>query len=54
MRLPVASKRHEDIDTVVQPDLCVVCDPSKLDDLGCVGAPDLVVEIYLPETIKRI
>ena len=31
--------------TVVQPDICVVCDTSKLDIRGCLGAPDLVVEI---------
>lgn len=53
VRLPVASKRHEDIDTVVQPDLCVVCDPEKLDDLGCVGAPDLAVEILSPGNNKK-
>lgn len=34
--------------TVVQPDLCVICDPAKLDDRGCNGAPDLVVEILSP------
>jgi Uma2 family endonuclease len=31
--------------TVVQPDLCVICDTSKIQKQGCVGAPDLVVEI---------
>ena len=40
------SKRaNKDIYTVVQPDICVVCDPSKLDDKGCIGAPDLIIEI---------
>jgi Uma2 family endonuclease len=34
--------------TVVQPDLCVICDPSKLDDRGCNGAPDLIIEILSP------
>ncbi|WP_114751543.1 Uma2 family endonuclease [Pleomorphovibrio marinus] len=53
VRLPVASRRHEDIDTVVQPDLCVVCDPDKLDELGCVGAPDLIVEILSPGNNKK-
>ncbi len=38
-------RANKDIFTVVQPDLCVVCDKNKLDDKGCVGAPDLVVEI---------
>jgi len=39
--------------TVVQPDLCVVCDESKLDDQGCNGAPDLVVEILSPGNSTR-
>lgn len=39
---------NEDIFTVVQPDLCVVCDSEKLDEAGCMGAPDLVVEILSP------
>ena len=38
-------KADKDIFTVVQPDLCVVCDLQKLDDKGCLGSPDLVVEI---------
>lgn len=41
-------KADRDIYTVVQPDLCVVCDLKKLDDRGCLGAPDLVVEILSP------
>ncbi|GAB3222131.1 Uma2 family endonuclease [Algoriphagus aestuariicola] len=36
------------IDSVVQPDISVICDPSKLDDRGCFGAPDLIVEIISP------
>jgi Uma2 family endonuclease len=39
-----------DDDTVVQPDLVVVCDESKEADQGIVGAPDLVVEILSPST----
>ncbi|MEX0811722.1 MAG: Uma2 family endonuclease [Chitinophagales bacterium] len=38
---------------IVEPDLCVVCDDSKLKDFGCVGAPDLVVEILSPSTQGR-
>src|SRR5690554_6751776 len=53
VRLPVKSSKHEDIDTVVQPDICVICDKSKLDDLGCVGAPDLIIEILSPGNNKR-
>lgn len=47
------SKVDKDVYTVVQPDLCVVCDRSKLDDLGCIGAPDLVVEILSPGNSKK-
>ncbi len=38
-------KNHHKIFDVVQPDICVICDTSKLDDLGCIGAPDLIIEI---------
>ena len=37
----------------MQPDLCVVCDKEKLDDRGCIGAPDLVVEILSPGNSKK-
>jgi len=37
----------------VQPDLCVVCDKEKPDNKGCNGAPDLVIEILSPSTIKK-
>jgi len=46
VRLPI-SKPGKDY-TVVQPDLCVICDASKLDQQGCKDAPDLVVEILSP------
>jgi Uma2 family endonuclease len=36
------------IHTVVQPDLCVICDESKIDERGAIGAPDLVIEILSP------
>ena len=44
---------NEDDDTVVQPDIVVVCDRSKLDDKGCKGAPDLVIEILSPSTARH-
>ncbi len=43
----------EEIFTVVQPDITVICDPSKLDERGCIGAPDLVVEILSPFTAAK-
>ncbi|MBK6998464.1 MAG: Uma2 family endonuclease [Rhodoferax sp.] len=39
-----------DIDTVVQPDISVICDQSKLDERGCCGAPDWVIEVLSPST----
>lgn len=39
--------------TVLQPDITVVCDPGKLDERGCKGAPDLVVEILSPSTAQH-
>lgn len=45
--------RPEDVDTMVQPDLCVVCDRNKLDQHGCKGAPDLIVEILSPSTQRH-
>lgn len=43
----------EDVDTMVEPDITVVCDPSKLDERGCKGAPDMVVEILSPSTQRH-
>ena len=48
-----AGDRPEDVTTVVEPDLVVVCDPGKLDDRGCRGAPDLVIEILSPSTRRH-
>ena len=45
VRLPRKSKEDKDIVTVLQPDICVICDLSKIDTKGCIGAPDIVVEI---------
>lgn len=54
VRLPVFDENDELLkDTVVQPDICVVCDVSKLDQRGCNGAPDLVVEILSPSTSQK-
>lgn len=43
----------EDVDTVVIPDISVICDPDKLDDKGCKGAPDLIIEILSPSTQRH-
>jgi Uma2 family endonuclease len=38
---------------IVQPDICIICDRNKIKRLGCVGAPDLVVEILSPSSIRK-
>ena len=43
----------EDVDTVVEPDLSVVCDRSKIDKHGCKGAPDLIIEILSPSSLRH-
>ena len=43
-----SSLKNKEVTTVVQPDLCVICDPAKLDDRGCIGAPDIIIEILSP------
>jgi Uma2 family endonuclease len=47
------SSADNQIVTVVQPDLCIICDREKLDDRGCIGAPDLIVEILSPGNTDR-
>ncbi|MCU4165577.1 Uma2 family endonuclease [Carboxylicivirga caseinilyticus] len=44
---------QDDSQSVVQPNICIVCDLSKIDNKGCNGAPDLVVEIISPSTAKK-
>ena len=47
------STADHQITTVVQPDLCVICDRSKIDEKGCIGAPDLIIEILSPGNSKK-
>jgi len=53
VRLPLGEESDNQIKNVVQPDILVVCDEKKLDDKGCRGAPDLVIEILSPTTASR-
>ena len=53
VRLPAKGETGDAIHTVVQPDLCVVCDRTKIDSRGCIGAPDLVIEIISPGNSKK-
>ncbi len=54
----LADEKYKDkenilIDTVVQPDISVICDESKLDDAGCKGAPDFIIEILSQSTAEK-
>ncbi|MEL6698899.1 MAG: Uma2 family endonuclease [Bacteroidota bacterium] len=51
--LPSDQVTDHKIDTVVQPDICVVCDPQKLDSRGCIGAPDWIIEILSKSTSHK-
>ena len=53
VRLPEAGEEDTFIKNIVQPDIVVTCDPSKLDRAGLRGAPDLVVEVLSPSTAKK-
>jgi Uma2 family endonuclease len=53
VRLIRRSINDKDIITVVQPDISVICDPAKIDDKGCLGAPDIVIEILSPGNNKK-
>lgn len=44
---------NQDIYTVVQPDLCVICDNNKLDVQGCLGSPDWIIEILSKGNSKK-
>ena len=45
---PFAVKLMENRKTIVEPDISVICDKSKLTDRGCTGAPDWIIEIISP------
>lgn len=54
VRLPVKHKEKDnEVKTVVQPDICIICEESKLDERGCCGAPDLVIEILSPGNSRK-
>lgn len=53
VKLPESDEKDEDIQTVVQPDILVICDKSRLDKRGYRGAPELIVEILSQATAKK-
>lgn len=53
VRLPQSDEADEQIETVVQPDILIVCDRRKLDERGMRGAPDWVAEVLSPATARH-
>ena len=47
------TENEKDIKNVVEPDITIVCDEEKLDDRGCMGSPDMIIEITSPSTARR-
>ncbi len=47
-------KADKDVYTVVQPDLCIICDNNKIDEKGCIGAPDLIIEIVSGKSKREV
>ncbi|MGZ8216328.1 Uma2 family endonuclease [Methylomagnum sp.] len=52
VRLPEKNEADDDTKTVVQPDISVICDRTKLDEAGCRGAPDFIIEVLSPGTSR--
>jgi Uma2 family endonuclease len=54
VRIPDSAETNDQlIQHVVQPDLSVICDPFKLDERGCLGAPDWIIEVLSPATSSK-
>jgi Uma2 family endonuclease len=53
VRLPHNNETDDSISTTVQPDISVICDPRKLDKLGCRGAPDWIIEVLTSSTALK-
>jgi Uma2 family endonuclease len=53
VRLIGKGKEDQEIVSVVQPDIFVVCDPDKMDEKGCLGSPDFIIEFVSPGTSSK-
>lgn len=51
--LPVRTRDFRKSETVVQPDLSIICDLTKIQEKGCFGPPDWIIEIISPNTSKK-
>lgn len=52
VRLLAENKQDDDVKNVVQPDLSLIYDLEKLDDTGCNGVPDMIIEVLSPSSVK--
>lgn len=52
VRLANSDASDEEIENVVQPDIAIICDREKLDDKGCKGSPDLIMEVVSPSSVS--
>lgn len=53
VRLPQDHEQNKDETNIFEPDISIICDKSKLDDQGCIGAPDLIIEIISPSSTRK-
>ena len=53
VRLPKSAEHDDEVDTVVQPDVLIVCDLQKIDGRGMRGAPDWIAEVLSPYTASH-
>ncbi len=51
--LPGSNESEDQTSTIVQPDITIVCDSSKLTDKGCIGSPDIIIEIISPASASK-
>jgi Uma2 family endonuclease len=51
--LPIENKKRNKSTTVVQPDICVVCNPSIIEDKAIFGVPDFIIEIVAGKDLKK-
>lgn len=54
VRLPQGYEKNDnEVNNIVEPDISIVCTESKIDDQGCNGAPDMIIEIISPSSTKK-
>ncbi len=54
VRLPQDYEKNEkEVKNIVEPDISIICNKCKIDDKGCNGAPDMIIEIISPSSIKK-